>query len=225
MAGLGRRSMGELEAAGAMHRRPRPRTGRHRHHRADPRAASASLTDGPFAETKESSSASTSSTSPTSTRRSAGRRRCRTSAYGSVEVRPLSADGAGRLTTRCRAPPRSPTGVERAYREEWTALLATLAGQVGGDIGLAEEAVAGRLRSPRPPSGRRRACPPGPAAWLTTVARRRAIDRAAPRPDPRRATRPALEHLERLMRDEQADTRGATSTAGPRAPSPTTGCG
>ncbi len=32
--------------------------------------------------------------------------------------------------------------IERAYREEWTTLLATLAGQVGGDIGLAEEAVA-----------------------------------------------------------------------------------
>ena len=32
--------------------------------------------------------------------------------------------------------------IERAYREEWTSLLATLVGQVGGDIGLAEEAVA-----------------------------------------------------------------------------------
>jgi RNA polymerase sigma-70 factor (ECF subfamily) len=32
--------------------------------------------------------------------------------------------------------------IERAYREEWTSLLATLAGQVGGDVGLAEEAVA-----------------------------------------------------------------------------------
>ena len=32
--------------------------------------------------------------------------------------------------------------IEQAYREEWTSLLATLAGQVGGDIGLAEEAVA-----------------------------------------------------------------------------------
>ena len=32
--------------------------------------------------------------------------------------------------------------IERAYREEWTRLLATLAGQLGGDVGLAEEAVA-----------------------------------------------------------------------------------
>ena len=31
--------------------------------------------------------------------------------------------------------------IERAYREEWTSLLATLVGQVG-DINLAEEAVA-----------------------------------------------------------------------------------
>ena len=32
--------------------------------------------------------------------------------------------------------------IERAYRDDWVALVATLAGQVGGDIGLAEESVA-----------------------------------------------------------------------------------
>ena len=43
-------------------------------------------------------------------------------------------DGAGGTTAHL--------AIERAYREEWTSILATLVGQVGGDINLAEEAVA-----------------------------------------------------------------------------------
>lgn len=92
--------------------------------------------------------------------------------------------------------------VERAYREEWTALLATLAGQLGGDIGLAEEAVADAFAAAVAewPS---RGVPARPGAWLTTVARRRAIDRLR-----REATRTtALDRLETLMRDDDgADT-------------------
>jgi RNA polymerase sigma-70 factor, ECF subfamily len=87
--------------------------------------------------------------------------------------------------------------IERAYREEWTALLATLAGQVGGDIGLAEDAVADAFTaavSEWPTRG----IPSRPGAWLTTVARRRAIDRLR-----REATRSAaLDRLETLMRDD-----------------------
>ncbi len=87
--------------------------------------------------------------------------------------------------------------VERAYREEWTALLATLAGHLRGDVGLAEEAVADAFAAAVaewPVKG----VPSRPGGWLTTVARRRAIDRLR-----REATRStALDHLETLMRDE-----------------------
>ena len=89
--------------------------------------------------------------------------------------------------------------IERAYREEWTALLATLAGQLGGDVGLAEEAVADAFAAAVaqwPSEG----VPARPGAWLTTVARRRAIDRM--RREVTRST--ALDHLETLMRDDDA---------------------
>ena len=90
--------------------------------------------------------------------------------------------------------------IEQAYREEWTSLLATLAGQVGGDVGLAEEAVADAFAAATaewPETG----VPARPGGWLTTVARRRAID-ALRRDRTRAAKQPALEHLEALVRDE-----------------------
>lgn len=87
--------------------------------------------------------------------------------------------------------------VERAYREEWTALLATLAGQLGGDIGLAEEAVADAFAA-AVAEWPTRGVPARPGAWLTTVARRRAIDRLR-----RETTRSAaIDRLETLMRDD-----------------------
>lgn len=88
--------------------------------------------------------------------------------------------------------------VERAYREEWTALLATLAGQLGGDVGLAEDAVAEAFAA-AVAEWSTRGVPSRPGAWLTTVARRRAIDRMR-----REATRSAaLDRLETLMRDDE----------------------
>jgi RNA polymerase sigma-70 factor, ECF subfamily len=100
--------------------------------------------------------------------------------------------------------------IERAYREEWTSLLATLVGQVGGDIGLAEEAVAEAFAAAAtdwPTTG----VPAKPGGWLTTVARRRAID-ALRRSRTRAANQAALEHLEALVRDDNdtptADERG-----------------
>ena len=90
--------------------------------------------------------------------------------------------------------------IERAYREEWTSLLATLAGQVGGDVGLAEEAVADAFAAAAaewPTSG----VPARTGGWLTTVARRRAID-ALRRGRTRTANQAALEHLEALVRDD-----------------------
>lgn len=87
--------------------------------------------------------------------------------------------------------------IERAYREEWTALLAALAGQVGGDVGLAEDAVAEAFAA-AVTEWPARGVPARPGAWLTTVARRRAIDRLR-----REATRSAaLDRLETLMRDD-----------------------
>jgi RNA polymerase sigma-70 factor (ECF subfamily) len=96
--------------------------------------------------------------------------------------------------------------LEQAYREEWTPLLATLAGQVGGDVGLAEEAVAEAFASAAaewPTSG----VPARPGGWLTTVARRRAID-ALRRDRTRTANQAALHHLESLVRDDN-DTPNA----------------
>lgn len=86
--------------------------------------------------------------------------------------------------------------IERAYREEWTALLATLAGHLGGDVGLAEEAAADAFAAAAA-EWPTRGVPSRPGAWLTTVARRRAIDRLR-----RESTRSAaLDRLETLVRD------------------------
>ncbi len=96
--------------------------------------------------------------------------------------------------------------IERAYREEWTNLLATLAGAVGGDVGLAEEAVAEAFVAAAaewPASG----VPARPGGWLTTVARRRAID-ALRRGRTRVVNQAALEHLETLVREENDDSIG-----------------
>lgn len=100
--------------------------------------------------------------------------------------------------------------IERAYREEWTTLLATLAGQVGGDVGLAEESVAEAFAAAAA-EWPERGVPARPAGWLTTVARRRAID--AIRRDRTRTNRQAaLDHLESLVRHDNdtppADDRG-----------------
>jgi RNA polymerase sigma-70 factor (ECF subfamily) len=90
--------------------------------------------------------------------------------------------------------------IERAYREEWTRLLATLAGQVGGDIGLAEEVVAEAFAAAAA-EWPARGVPSRPGGWLTTVARRRAID-ALRRDRTRAANQAALDHLERLVRED-----------------------
>ncbi len=95
-------------------------------------------------------------------------------------------------------PSAAAAAAERAYREEWTALVATLAGHLGGDVGLAEEAVADAFTS-AVAEWPTRGVPSRPGAWLTTVARRRAIDRMR-----REATRSAaLDRLETLMRDDE----------------------
>jgi RNA polymerase sigma-70 factor, ECF subfamily len=100
--------------------------------------------------------------------------------------------------------------IEGVYRDEWTSLVATLTGQVGGDIGLAEEVVAEAFATAAaewPVHG----VPSRPGGWLTTVARRRAID-ALRRDRTRAANQAALDHIERLVREDHdlpgGDERG-----------------
>jgi len=93
--------------------------------------------------------------------------------------------------------------VGRAFREEGPAILATLARQAGGDVGLAEDALQDALAVALitwPHDG----IPRVPAAWITTTARRKAIDRL--RRERGLAERTAaLEHLVRLERDHPED--------------------
>ena len=95
--------------------------------------------------------------------------------------------------------PAAAAALERASRDERAAVLATLARHVGGDVGLAEDAVqdafaAAAVAWPRD------GVPDRPGAWLTVTARRKAIDRL-------RCERGQAERaraLERLMDDEPA---------------------
>ncbi|HET6509430.1 MAG TPA: sigma-70 family RNA polymerase sigma factor [Baekduia sp.] len=65
--------------------------------------------------------------------------------------------------------------VGRAFREEGPAILATLIGQVG-DFGLAEDALQDAFAAAVATWGRD-GVPERPGAWITTTARRKAIDR------------------------------------------------
>jgi RNA polymerase sigma-70 factor, ECF subfamily len=69
----------------------------------------------------------------------------------------------------------SDPAVERAFREERAIVLATLIRQVG-DFQLAEDAVQDAFVE-AVKAWRRDGAPANPGAWLTTAARRRAIDR------------------------------------------------
>jgi RNA polymerase sigma-70 factor (ECF subfamily) len=91
--------------------------------------------------------------------------------------------------------------IARAYRQEWARVVATLARRCG-DLGLAEEMTAEAFAAAVerwPVDG----VPPSPGAWLTTTARRKAIDRA------RREARREEKHKEALMLSEAAEPPGA----------------
>ena len=88
--------------------------------------------------------------------------------------------------------------LERAYREEWTTVVATVTRQVGGDVGLAEDAAQDAFAAAAaqwPTQG----VPARPGAWLTVTARRRAIDRV--RRDQARAARHERLAHERIVDD------------------------
>ena len=67
-----------------------------------------------------------------------------------------------------------PGALERAYREEWTAVVATLARRLG-DLQAAEDAVSEAFISAAR-TWPRDGVPPKPGAWLTVAAWRKAVD-------------------------------------------------
>ena len=108
-------------------------------------------------------------------------------------------------------PPSTAVALERAYRNERAAVLATLARHVSGDLELAEDAVQDAFAAAAS-DWPRRGVPDRPGAWLTVTARRKAIDRL-------RAERSQAERaqvLERLVRfdddghdEDEAEERSA----------------
>ena len=94
----------------------------------------------------------------------------------------MNAAGEGR-------PGEEPLAVERAFREERAAVLATLIRHVG-DFQLAEDAVQDAFAA-AVATWPRDGVPSNPGAWITTAARRRAIDRL-------RRTRSLADRTDRL---------------------------
>lgn len=93
--------------------------------------------------------------------------------------------------------------VDRAFREEGPAVLATLARHVGGDVGLAEDALQDALAEALT-AWPRDGVPERPGAWMTTVARRRAIDRLRRERGLRDRTE-RIAHLQELDRTADAN--------------------
>ncbi|MCU1378385.1 MAG: polymerase subunit sigma-24 [Acidimicrobiales bacterium] len=102
--------------------------------------------------------------------------------------------------------------LDRAYREERTQLLATLTRQVGGDLGLAEDAVQDAFASAAA-DWPRRGVPDRPGAWLTVAARRRAVDRLR-RDQTRSAHQLALARMEDLVHHDP-DIDDTVGVSGP----------
>ena len=68
------------------------------------------------------------------------------------------------------------TAVEQAHRTEWGLVLASVARLLGGDLATAEECTQEAFVAALETWGAR-GVPRSPGAWLTTTARRRAVDR------------------------------------------------
>ena len=68
------------------------------------------------------------------------------------------------------------SALERAYRDERAAVLATITRRLGGDLALAEDVVQDAFVAAAV-EWDRRGVPERPGAWLTTTAWRRALDR------------------------------------------------
>ena len=98
--------------------------------------------------------------------------------------------------------------VERAFREEGPAVLATLIRHVG-DIGLAEDALQDAFAA-AVATWPRDGVPASPGAWITTTARRKAIDRL-------RRERGIADRVERLRVLAQRDAAAAPEEPEPSA--------
>ncbi|WP_445148408.1 RNA polymerase sigma factor [Baekduia sp. Peel2402] len=98
----------------------------------------------------------------------------------------------------------APAAVSRAFREEGPAILATLIRQVG-DFGLAEDALQDAFAAAVATWGRD-GVPDAPGAWITTTARRRAIDRL-------RRERSLADRVERLAALESRQTSAPDADA------------
>lgn len=99
--------------------------------------------------------------------------------------------------------------LDRVFREEYGRVLATLIRHVG-DFELAEDALQEAIAAALvdwPKSG----IPRNPAAWLTTAARRKAIDRLR-RIQTQARKRPELEYLARLDQQTQFQLTGTEET-------------
>src|SRR5205085_2325071 len=128
---------------------------------------------------------------------------------GSPRARPVSHDGRGGagpgpavVTMQDERRPGSDdpaAAVERAFREERAAVLATLIRHVG-DFQLAEDAVQDAYAAALT-TWPRDGVPANPGAWLTVAARRRAIDRL--RRD--RSVADRAERLAELVRLDQQE--------------------
>src|SRR3954447_15326805 len=108
--------------------------------------------------------------------------------------------GRGRETPGVSAAPADPVSaaITRAFREERAIVLATLIRQAG-DFQLAEDAVQDAFEA-AVTVWRRDGVPANPGAWITTAARRRAIDRL-------RRTRSVADRAERLADLMRLDTQ------------------
>ena len=93
--------------------------------------------------------------------------------------------------------PAAAVALERAYRDERAAVLATLTRHLGGDLARAEDAVQDAFVAAAA-DWPRRGVPDRPGAWLTVAARRKAIDVL-------RSERAAGERLARLVRLESGE--------------------
>jgi RNA polymerase sigma-70 factor (ECF subfamily) len=83
--------------------------------------------------------------------------------------------GGSEVSQPGAATPDSPaTALERAYRDEWTAVVATIARRLG-DLQAAEDAVSEAFVAAAR-TWPRDGVPPKPGAWLTVTAWRKAID-------------------------------------------------
>ena len=170
----------------------------------------ASMTDGPYAESKEhmggfwvieAADLDAALAGP-------GRRRARARARSRCARSRASPMRRRREPSRRRDRARLPRGVGRAP----PTLIRVL-----GDIDLAEEAVPEAFADRGRSSGRETGVPPNPGGWITTTARNRAIDRLrreSTRDD--RATREAVDCMQ--------PTDDAATTSVDAAPA-TTSCG